>query len=88
MHFFHVKADNFYYSSGTTRVAWTDVEMKEVKDFFEDEIDLKKKCPGKKECLHAVAKSKAKGGELYKRHWETIKKKVSNLRNKTKLGNN
>ena len=50
--------------------------------YFKNFLDLssKKTCPGMKDCLSAIANSRAKGGQLCRRHWETIKKKVSHLR--------
>ena len=52
-----------------------------MKIFFKEFLELKskRKCPGMKDCLAAIAYSKANGGKLCERGWETIKMKVSYL---------
>lgn len=69
-----------------TRVPWTEKEIGEIKQYFKDYISLqsRKPCPGMKEILQVCAKSKASGGAIWKRNWETIKKKVSYLVQKEK----
>ena len=70
----------------STRVTWTTQEINEIEEYFKDYLDLKmsKSCPGQKECLRAIALSKSSGGILARRHWETVKKKVSNMVKKRK----
>ena len=60
---------------------WSAEEITELKEHFKDYLELKttKKCPGQKDCLHAIPSSKIRKGLIWKRNWETIKKKVSNM---------
>ena len=67
-----------------TRVKWTEDEEKEIKEYFKEFLDGSKKCPRREDCLHAISLSKCSGGQLAKRHWETIKKKVHHMAAKTK----
>ena len=66
--------------------------MEEIELYFRDYLELKskRKCPGMKECMLAINKSKVSNGLIWKRSWETIKKKVSHLmvakRNKQSAG--
>ena len=36
-------------------------------------------CPGMLACNKAIAISKKKNGTIFKRNWETLKKKVNNM---------
>lgn len=73
-------------SKKVTRVPWTKKEIEEIENYFEDYLDLKtkKSCPGQKDCLSAIARSRSCNGSLYRRHWETVKKKVSHMIQKKK----
>ncbi|KAK3108247.1 hypothetical protein FSP39_004029 [Pinctada imbricata] len=63
------------------RIPWTIEEVEEVKVYFKEYLEgtTQKKCPGMKECLHAIQNSKLKGTILQRRSWETLKKKVSHM---------
>ena len=67
-----------------TRVAWTSEEVEEIEEYFETNINSGM-TPGRQECLKAIEKSKKKNGTIHLRQWETIKKKVWNIIQKTKL---
>lgn len=68
----------------STRVAWNAVEIREIEKYFEVNINAAI-TPGRKECMKAIEMSQKNNGLIYKRNWETIKKKVWNLIQKTKL---
>lgn len=60
-----------------TRVKWSKQEEKEVKEYFSD-CYKSKTLPGMKMCLRLIESNKKAGGVLWKRKWETIKKKIWN----------
>jgi len=57
------------------RTHWTREEEDELTHFFPTYLNgtALRKCPGRKECMKAINKSKL--AVLKKRKWETIKKK-------------
>ena len=61
-----------------TRQRWTAQEETEIRIYFREFIK-KGDCPGKVDCLRAIEISKRKKGALFKRDWETLKKKVYNM---------
>ncbi|XP_078310283.1 uncharacterized protein LOC111116385 isoform X1 [Crassostrea virginica] len=65
----------------TERVRWSKEEEGEIKEYFSSYFDgsIPKKCPSREHCLLAISKSKASGGNICRRQWETLKKKVSNM---------
>ncbi|XP_060084182.1 uncharacterized protein LOC132563439 [Ylistrum balloti] len=67
--------------SQKVRVKWTEVEENEIKKYFSSYFDgtIKKTCPSQQHCLLAVKKSAENQGELHRRKWDTLKKKVSNM---------
>ncbi|XP_063403047.1 centromere protein F-like [Mytilus trossulus] len=66
----------------STRKKWTTTEIQELEkympQYFKKDDNPKRTCPTRAECLRAVKLSEENGGELFKRTWETIKKKVYN----------
>jgi hypothetical protein len=58
----------------TTRVKWTRHEEKEVLTLFSKHLK-KGKCPREKDCKEAMKKSEESNGVIYRRYWETLKKK-------------
>lgn len=63
------------------RVRWSPAEEEEIKKYFSRYFEghFQKKCPSRKHCLDALKKSKENGGTIFKRKWETLKIKVSNM---------
>ncbi|XP_065926796.1 uncharacterized protein [Magallana gigas] len=63
------------------RVRWSPAEEEEIKKYFSRYFEghFQKKCPSREHCLDALKKSKENGGTIFKRKWETLKKKVSNM---------
>jgi hypothetical protein len=61
---------------------WSEAELKELKELFQDFLKPPGKSPRLEDCRKAINLSKARGGVLHKRQWETIKKKVFYLNNK------
>ncbi|XP_065943060.1 uncharacterized protein [Magallana gigas] len=63
------------------RVRWSPAEEEEIKKYFSRYFEghFQKKCPSREHCLNALKKSKENGGTIFKRKWETLKKKVSNM---------
>ena len=72
---------HFLFNVVVKRVPWTKEEVEEIRELFKHYLDLtmKRKCPGMNDCMHAIHRSKASGGVLWKRNWETLKKKVSHM---------
>lgn len=66
-----------YFYNIATRVKWSKQEEKEVKEYFSD-CYKSKTLPGMKMCLRLIESNKKAGGVLWKRKWETIKKKIWN----------
>ena len=61
----------------TKRPKWSLKENKEINKHFQKFFDTGE-CPGKADCLKAMELSSKNNGEIHKRHWENIKKKVNN----------
>ena len=59
------------------RVKWTEKEVPELHVYFNKQLVRFKDCEA------ARHRSKTEGGQLHRRHWETIKKKVNNMLQKT-----
>nr|XP_034315953.1 uncharacterized protein LOC117685616 [Crassostrea gigas] len=59
------------------RVRWSPAEEEEIKKYFSRYFEghFQKKCPSREHCLDALKKSKENGGTIFKRKWETLKKK-------------
>ena len=68
------------------RQTWTTEEETELKHLFSENFKLKKN-PGLKDCTIAMTKSRKNKGVVYKRSWETIKKKVLRMFKKPTSGN-
>ncbi|XP_069114279.1 uncharacterized protein [Argopecten irradians] len=64
-----------------TRQAWTEEEETEIKELLHSNFQTKT-FPKMKECMGAISKSRRKGGVVWKRKWETIKKKVIRMMKK------
>ncbi len=60
------------------RTRWTAEEEEELEVLFEKTLE-DGITPRMKECLAAIAKSKADKGLIHNRSWENIKKKVCNM---------
>ena len=67
----------------TPRDHWTEADLNEANVLFADFLK-KKKCPGVKDCELAMAISKKRGGTIWKKKRDNIKKKISYLNNKKK----
>ena len=67
----------------TKRQKWTAAEVKELEELFSENLATHA-CPGQKMVEKAIRTSKANGGCIHNRNWETIKKKVWNMTNKRK----
>nr|XP_022330999.1 uncharacterized protein LOC111129143 isoform X1 [Crassostrea virginica] len=65
----------------TDRVRWTKKEEEEIKEYFSLYFNgkIKKKCPSREHCNIAIQQSKENSGEICRRKWDTLKKKVSNM---------
>lgn len=65
----------------TKRVKWSKKEEEEIFKSFAKYFsgEIKKTCPSKSHCMAAIAHSQEAQGDLHKRDWETLKKKVSNM---------
>ncbi|ESO97061.1 hypothetical protein LOTGIDRAFT_174667 [Lottia gigantea] len=63
------------------RVRWDNDEIAEIKRYFDKYFNGRsgKTCPSQDECKSAVKKSEKNNGEIWKRGWENIKKKVNNM---------
>ena len=59
------------------RVKWTEKEVPELHVYFNKQLVRFKDCEA------ARHRSKTEGGQLHRWHWETIKKKVNNMLQKT-----
>ena len=66
------------------RKRWSEIEMDELKTLFKENLDTLT-TPGMKACLKAIQSSKKSNGQLCKRTWETIKKKIWNEIQKLKF---
>lgn len=64
-------------NSASTQVKWTEKEEEEIQIYFIENFKTQS-TPGRKECEKAINLSKLNNGVLYRRSWETIKKKVWN----------
>lgn len=64
------------------RVTWTDTELSEIREYFANFLDTGT-CPGKKDVQKVLIKSKDRKGELHRRHWHTIIKKISYINHKS-----
>ena len=58
------------------RVEWTEKEVPELHVYFNKQL---KENVWFKDCEAARHRSKTEGGQLHRRHRETIKKKVNNM---------
>ena len=67
----------------TKRKKWTGDEVKELEELFSDNFATRV-CPGQKMVEKAIRTSKANGGCIHNRNWETIKKNVWNMTKKMK----
>ena len=67
----------------STRVKWTEKEMKEIQQYLNQNLKAQQ-TPGRREVERALEKSKQNHGDIHKRHWETVKKKVWNMIQKKK----
>lgn len=65
------------------RMKWSETEEEEIRKYFKKHL-ASKTTLRKEECLKVLTISKEKGGELYRRYWHTVIKKISNM-NKIKL---
>ncbi|XP_071121847.1 uncharacterized protein [Mytilus edulis] len=65
----------------TTRVKWTTEEEEEIKKYFGNHLKVKT-TPGKSECLKIIQKSRENGGQICRRDYHTIVKKISNMNKK------
>ena len=65
----------------SNRVQWTELEMQEIKKYLGGFL-ASKITPGKKDCILAISKSKSDGGQLHRRDYTLIVKKVSNMNRK------
>ncbi|XP_052097913.1 uncharacterized protein LOC127732765 [Mytilus californianus] len=63
------------------RMKWTETEEEEIRIYFKKHLAAKK-TPRKEECLKVLSISKEKGGQLHRRYWHTVIKKVSNMNKK------
>lgn len=70
-------------TSSSTRIKWTEAELEEVKKYFRENLNTHT-TPGRITCNMAIEKSRANGGSIQYRPWETLKKKVWNLIQKQK----
>lgn len=70
-------------TSSSTRIKWTEAELEEVKEYFRECLNTNT-TPGRITCNMAIEKSRANGGSIQYRPWETLKKKVWNLIQKQK----
>ncbi|XP_033762695.1 uncharacterized protein LOC117344151 [Pecten maximus] len=63
------------------RVKWSNEEEEEIMRYFKKYFhrEVNKTSPSQHDCKAAVAFSEENGGQLQKRSWETIKKKVSRM---------
>ena len=62
----------------TVRIKWTKDEEEEIRRLPKENFQ-KGICPRQKDCNLAISKSRAAGGLIHKRYWETLKKKVSHM---------
>lgn len=65
----------------TTRVMWTNTEIDELKMYFSEFLSTKT-TPGKDFCKKAIEKSKMNGGQICRRAYHLIVKKISNMNKK------
>ena len=63
-----------------TRDHWTASDLVEAKELFAEFLK-NKECPGQKDCENAMAISKKRGGEIWKKKRDNIKKKISYMNN-------
>lgn len=64
---------------------WTEIEEKELRRLLPLAF-ISMKCPGQKYVEAAQQKSRAEGGAIFRIARDTIKKKVSNMLKKDRLG--
>jgi len=71
----------FSYLCTVNRKRWSEYEEQELRRYFSDYFNGKpgKTCPTRSECIQAVKCSEDNQGNIWKRGWETIKKKVNNM---------
>jgi hypothetical protein len=55
---------------------WTRVELDEISQYFGSQIENNRNIK-EAECREAIKMSKENSGEIHRRSWETIKKKVN-----------
>jgi len=65
----------------TKRQKWSEKETEELKKFFSKHLD-RKVAPRRADCLKAKQESFKNGGELHKRSWHLIVKKISAINHK------
>jgi len=65
------------------RKLWDKEETAELRKYFDKHLKVKT-TPGKTEVERAIARSKKSGGELHKRYYHTIVKKISNMNKSAK----
>ena len=65
----------------SNRVKWTAKEFEEIQQYFEKHLKVKA-TPGKSECLKVIKKCKEEGGQICRRDYHTIVKKISNMNKK------
>jgi hypothetical protein len=70
-------------SKATNRVQWTINEVAELKKYLKVSFEIKV-TPGRTACEKAKSLSRKNGGELQRREWPKIVKKVSNMLAKDK----
>lgn len=66
----------------TSRQAWSKMEEDELRSLFSANFKPPRKTPRLNDCRVAINKSKANGGLICHRNWETIKKKVYHMMKK------
>ena len=65
------------------RQRWSPAEMDELNRYFKENIETLT-TPGMKACVKAIQLSKNKNGQICRRSWESIKKKIWNMIQKKK----
>ena len=68
----------FQISFIVTRIQWTEGEENELREYLHEFIG--KKCPGMKACKYAIEQSRRNNGQLHRRKWDTIKKKIVRMK--------
>ena len=67
----------------SARVKWTTKELEEIQTYFGEHIASERNVK-EKEARVAIKKSKQQGGQLHRRRWDIIKKKVNYIIMKNK----